>query len=112
MQSDSIEGFLSSRYHSLDQKKKESILLPLLGKMAQSYCVASSKYVWIVNAKYSKTQSSYRSLIKNPFLSVRFFKEYKFSSISDEEIKKILRSSGTASKIFLKIFLAKIKFIT
>ena len=112
MQSDSIEGFLSSMSHSLDQKEKENILLFLLEKMTHQYGLACSEYGRILKAKYSKNRSSYRSLIYTPFLSIRLFKEYKLSSISDEEIIKILTSLGVTSQKVSKIFLAKIKLIT
>jgi len=108
MQSDSIEGFLSSPPYGLEQKEKENVLLPLLEKMTQQHGVACSEYGKILEAMDSNTSSSYRSLTDIPFIPVRLFKEYKLSSISDGEIIKTLTSSGTTSQKVSKIFLDRI----
>jgi len=101
----SIEKFLSSPPYALEQKEKRKFLLPLLNKLTQEHGKACSEYGKILQAMRVDASCQFSSLSKLPFIPVRLFKEYKLSSISDNEVIKVLTSSGTTSQKVSKIYL-------
>ncbi len=99
-----IEDFLSNSPYQIEQQEKEKILLPFLAQLSNQHAVACSPYGKILKAR-NKINESYASIQEIPFIPVRLFKEFKLTSIKDEDVIKTLTSSGTTSQTVSKIYL-------
>lgn len=90
---------LNSFLYEHDQKKKN---FKKIINILQKIHLKNSYEFRIIMKKFSKI--NYKNLDEFPFVSARIFKELELKSISDKEIFKVLKSSGTSgaqSKIFL-----------
>jgi len=101
----STEDFLSNKPYGLDQIEKESTLLPLLSELTQSHNAACPEYSKVLKALNYSSTFDFSSIDEIPFLPVRLFKEYKLASIADDDVIKVLTSSGTTSQSVSKIYL-------
>lgn len=87
---------------SLKSQDKDKLLLEnlnLLHKHHKSKCISYSSYIDFF--KYGK---EYNTLSSYPFVPVRLFKNKELKSIADNDVFKVLNSSGTSgnvSSIFL-----------
>ncbi|WP_245921458.1 acyl-protein synthetase [Bowmanella denitrificans] len=95
------EELLESPVYHFLQPEKERILLPLLSILHKHHSFRSQAYRLV--DKLFKWDDS-KALCNYPYLAVRLFKEFELKSISDDQVYKVLHSSGTtgqSSKIYL-----------
>ncbi|GIF15236.1 acyl-protein synthetase [Actinoplanes teichomyceticus] len=86
---------------TLSQKEKEAALLPQLAELTAHHRARCAPYDRILAASGF---SSAGSLAELPWLPVRLFKTLELKSIPDDEVFKVLTSSGTTgdvSRIYL-----------
>jgi hypothetical protein len=89
---------------TLSQAERESALLPELVELTQWHRERGSAYANILSAIGHGPGRAYRSLAELPWLPVRLFKTQQLKSIPDDEVFKVLTSSGTTgdvSRIYL-----------
>ena len=99
------DKILGLKPFSLDKKSKKIIFMNILNKLLIHHKAHS-----IIFKKIEKIFSySPKSLdiTKFPFLPVALFKKFELKSVKDNQIYKILKSSGTSSNSPSKIFLDK-----
>jgi len=92
--------------YSLSKKEKQSFLVSELNKLTAEHTQKSKAYQDILKA-YGLTNKTFNTLEDFPVLPVRLFKDYEIKSCQDNEVIKILTSSGTTSQKVSKIFLDK-----
>lgn len=90
----------------LPQKEKEARLLKELNKLVEHHQAKCSPYARLIKLFWPKKQP-YSRLTDVPYLPVNLFKTQDLKSIPNEEVFKILRSSGTTSLHPSKIYLSK-----
>lgn len=97
---------LSIAPYSLKKTEKEHILTEYLTRLTQYHYHDCLEYRRILNMLGFRAESvtSYYDL---PFLPVRLFKELNLKSIADENIFKVMTSSGTTGTDVSKIYLDK-----
>ena len=92
--------------YSVNKEEKEEILtkrLVELTKLHQEKCPEYAKILEAVDCDVNSVKS-YKEL---PFLPVRMFKELELKSINENDIFKIMTSSGTTGQAVSKIYLNK-----
>ena len=89
---------------TLTQREKEMRLLPELVALTERHRAASPAYARILAATDHEPGRPYASLAELPWLPVRLFKTHVLKSIPDDEVFRVLTSSGTTgdlSRIYL-----------
>jgi phenylacetate-coenzyme A ligase PaaK-like adenylate-forming protein len=101
-----LDKLINIEQFSLSHKDKQLYMTKLLNDLNQFHINNSLSYKKIVEGLFgeNKTVNSIEDL---PFLPVSSFKNHIIKSISDEEIFKILTSSGTTGQQVSKIYLDK-----
>ena len=98
-----IDNIFNLDPYSIKSKEKEKIFIEVLNDLHIHHKKNSPEYKSIIKKIYTnKGTSSY--LNSFPFLPVRLFKEIELKSIKNDEIFRVLNSSGTGgtpSKIYL-----------
>lgn len=99
-------SILNMELYSMDKTEKERFLTDVLSDLTVHHYKHCVQYKSILDAIDfdSNHISSYYDI---PFLPVRLFKEYDIKSVSEEEIKKTMTSSGTSGQAVSKIYLDK-----
>lgn len=98
------EDLLTKNPFSLCQKEKEEILLKGLLDLTEQHQRSCVPYGNILNALGFKKDLV--SKIENiPFIPVRLFKELELRSIADDEVFKVMTSSGTTGQKVSRIYL-------
>lgn len=92
--------------YSLIKSTKQFVLLDLLHKLHNHHLSNCTDYTKIVNTAFSTT-SKITKLEDFPFLPVSVFKNHQIKSIREDQVYKILTSSGTTGQQVSKIFLDK-----
>lgn len=98
-----IESLLGISPFSLRQSEKDAILFKGLQDLERHHCTHCPEYKKLVETlKMSQIgkDSSYPG-----FLPVSMFKEFSLKSVRDEEVHKVLTSSGTSGQAVSRIFL-------
>ncbi len=92
--------------YAMHKSEKEQFLTEKLKELTRFHYENCSAYKKILDAKGIRIDdiSSYYEI---PFLPVRLFKEFDLKSISQDEIKKTMTSSGTTGQQVSKIYLDK-----
>jgi len=98
-----LNSLFEVEQYSLAAKEKQPILTNLLSNLNELHLKNSLDYLNIVKKIFGK--SNINSLEDLPFLPVSIFKNHQIKSISDENIFKVLTSSGTTGQQVSKIFL-------
>lgn len=83
---------------------KEEILFPLVNTLHQHHYKKSQAYKSITDKLFKKTPTTLEEI---PFFPVSIFKTHELKSITNENIYKVLTSSGTTGSVPSKIFLDK-----
>ena len=96
--------FLDLPQFSIAQTEKEEILMQYMRKMHRHHLHNSDSYRSIVKTVFNDIQNP-ENLEDSPFIPVSAFKNNAIYSISDEEIFKILTSSGTTGSALSRIYL-------
>ena len=89
--------------YGLAQREKESALLLELAQLTRRHRAACPGYARILDAL--GTGDAFRSLEDIPFLPVHLFKTHRLASVPDEEVFKVLTSSGTTGQAVSRIYL-------
>ena len=101
-----IDDFNSIPPYSLAKSEKEAMLLKEIKERIAFHRLNCKEYRNILETlRYSEERCT--KLTDVPFLPVRLFKEISIKSIPDEEVFKIMTSSGTTNQIASKIYLNK-----
>jgi Acyl-protein synthetase, LuxE len=89
---------------TLGQADKEARMLPALVDLTEHHRANSEAYANILSAIGHPPSRSYSGVAELPWLPVRLFKTSQLKSIPDDEVFKVLTSSGTTgdvSRIYL-----------
>lgn len=101
-----IDDFHEIAPYSLDKKKKEKLLLDRVKELCIHHYARCKEYAAFINA-IGCDLSKISSLLEVPFLPIRIFKEADMKSIPDENVFKIMKSSGTSGQKQSRIYLDK-----
>ncbi len=93
--------------YSLGQEEKEKILTERLVELTRLHQGRCPEYRAILDS-IDFDVSSVKSYKDLPFLPVRLFKELELKSVSQENVVKIMTSSGTTGQAFSKIYLDRV----
>lgn len=100
------EEILQIPPYSLNKQFKDKLLTEQLLELTRHHAQHCREYKNILNAtKFA--ENSVRCIEDIPFLPVRLFKDLELKSVSDENIFKVMTSSGTTGQKVSKIFLDK-----
>lgn len=99
-----IERLFEMPQFELEQVEKEQLLLPLLGNLNSHHQEQCEIYGDLISSGGLPNPET-TGLAALPYLPVRAFKELKLSSIPDEQVIKVLTSSGTTGQSVSRIFL-------
>jgi len=97
-------ALLKQPSYGLNAAAKLELLLPQLQQLTQQHKRSCEPYAKIL---HSFRQTEVESLADLPYLPVRLFKTHTLRSIAEEEVFKILTSSGTTSQQVSRIYLDK-----
>jgi hypothetical protein len=101
-----LNNLINLNQYSLDRHAKQSYMNGLLTQLEEFHINNSLEYKLITERVFGKNYSI-NNLEDLPFLPVSAFKNHHIKSIPDEEIFKILTSSGTTGQQVSKIYLDK-----
>ena len=101
-----IDDFHKIAPYSLSKGEKEKLLLNEIRELTEWHRKSCIEYNNYLNA-IGYDQVRINSLTEVPFLPIRAFKELSLTSISDENVFKVMMSSGTSGQKQSKIFLDK-----
>jgi phenylacetate-coenzyme A ligase PaaK-like adenylate-forming protein len=96
-----LNEYLEIEQYSLNKIERQKIFFDLLLDLHQHHFINSIEY----NAVYKKLFHDINNINDIPFLPINLFKEYNLKSISDNNVYKILTSSGTGGDKVSKIYL-------
>lgn len=92
--------------YALDKTAKNAVLTDLLKKLTQKH-MDSCEYYRKMMIAYDLDLTKVKTYADLPFLPVSLFKDLELRSISQEEVFKIMTSSGTTGQAVSKIYLDK-----
>ncbi len=101
-----IEDFHKLQPYSLEKNEKGQLLLRELKQLTQIHrkkCDRYARYLDVIGYM----QDTAKTLDEIPFVPIGIFKELEMKSIPDEQVFKIMMSSGTSGQIQSKIYLDK-----
>jgi hypothetical protein len=101
-----LNNLINLKQYSLDRHAKQSYMNGLLTRLDEFHINNSLEYKQITERVFGKNHAI-NTLEDLPFLPVSAFKNHQIKSIADEEIFKILTSSGTTGQQVSKIYLDK-----
>lgn len=99
----SLDQFFEVPQFHLDQNRKEELLLAEIGELTKQHQAGSVSYRDIIRAIQFSDQAT--SLADYPPLPVSLFKTHLLSSVPDDEVFKILTSSGTTGQQVSRVVL-------
>lgn len=101
-----IEEIMDIEPYSLERKAKEKLLTERLIELTELHRERCSEYKKITDClSYEKTNIfNYKDI---PFLPVRLFKNMDIKSVSNDDVIKIMTSSGTTGQAVSKIYIDK-----
>lgn len=102
-----LQDLLNTQQYSLAKEEKNAILFPLLLERHQWHLASCTAYRDINRIVFDRDQQSLNGLADLPFLPVSAFKNHELKSIPDEDVFKVLTSSGTTGDAVSRIFLNK-----
>lgn len=97
--------YIQLKQFSLDKEEKAKLFLQLVKELHYYHETYSIEYAKISNALFP--DKDYSTIDKIPYLPVSLFKNYYLKSIKDEDVFKVLTSSGTTGSIPSRIVLDK-----
>lgn len=101
---DELERLLDLEQYSLGEHEKEAWLVPSLNRLTAHHAQRCPEYARILDAANQEPLQGAR-LEEVPYLPVSLFKWIKLASVPDEEIFKVMTSSGTTSQVPSRIYL-------
>jgi hypothetical protein len=101
-----LNALIETEQYTLGKSSKNEILLNLLSKLNLHHLNNSDDYRKIVETVFGKNHGT-NGIDGLPFLPVSIFKNFEIKSISNDQIFKVLTSSGTTGQQVSKIYLDK-----
>lgn len=98
------DELLSLRPYSLNQTQKRQALLPNLIELTKHHVQECPMYAKMVSAVFPNYLAA-KELSDLPFLPVQMFKTHNLKSIADQDVYKVMTSSGTTGQAVSKIYL-------
>jgi hypothetical protein len=98
-----LQMLMQADIGTVSQAQKESQLLSILNTLHLFHQHHCALYYNIVKA--NQQQSAANGLTDLPFLAVRLFKQLSLKSIKEQDIFRILQSSGTSAHVPARVFL-------
>lgn len=98
------DEILAIEPYSLNKKEKGDFLLKIMRDLTRHHNDNCQEYQRILNVLDTHVDS-FQSLAGVPFLPVRIFKEFDLRSVGNDNIVKIMTSSGTTGRKVSKIYL-------
>lgn len=102
----SIDNFFNIPQFSMSKIEKEKAMLTLLQDVHIHHVLHCEEYKKISESVFPNANKP-KTLSDLPFLPVGLFKNYDLKSISNDEIFKVLTSSGTTGQVPSRIYLDK-----
>ncbi|MGZ4033306.1 MAG: LuxE/PaaK family acyltransferase [Bacteroidia bacterium] len=99
-----IYDFIEIPQFSLDKTTKAELLFSQLKELHNYHCVHCSDYKKISDITFPDAGKA-KSIAELPFLPVSIFKTQQLKSITDDEVYKVLTSSGTTGSVPSSIYL-------
>lgn len=101
-----LEEFHSLPPYSLKKYEKQALLLCRMNELTKHHYEVCQEYARYIDAIGYQGKEA-ETLEDIPFIPIRIFKEAAMKSIPDEEVFKIMKSSGTSGQNQSKIYLDK-----
>lgn len=102
-----IDELINIPQYSLDKEAKTKALLPLLRDLYSFHIENSEEFSSLVKVMAARRPETIESVADLPFLPVSAFKNHGLKSIKEEEVFKVLTSSGTSGQEVSRIYLDK-----
>ncbi len=102
-----IEELFELPEYSIDNSQKRSLLISGLSDLTKFHFKNCQPYRNILTNLNINPEMEFKEIENIPYLPVRLFKSQKIQSIPDNEILKVLTSSGTSGQQVSKIVLNK-----
>lgn len=99
-----IDSLIETKQYSLTKKEKQEELFTHLKSLHEYHLQNSPEYKRISGQLFNRPISSIEDI---PYIPVSIFKNHELKSISNDEVFKILTSSGTSGTMPSRIFLDK-----
>jgi hypothetical protein len=100
-----LNKLLDLEQYSLDQDSKNLLLFQQLVELHNHHLIHSKDYRNICEKIFPSSISKINHIGEIPFLPVSIFKNHELKSIHDEQVLKIITSSGTTGSTPSKIYL-------
>jgi len=105
-ESDHLDRLITRGPYSLDQPAKTRIVLPALDRLTRYHYARSEPFRNVVDRAFGGLpRKPYGQLAELPFLPVSLFKTHTLRSIPDEDVFKVLKSSGTTTGQVSRVYL-------
>jgi phenylacetate-coenzyme A ligase PaaK-like adenylate-forming protein len=101
-----IDEFLKIPQFSINKIEKKKVLLPLLQQVHKHHILNCEEYKKITESIFPNA-SKIQNISDLPFIPVSLFKNYDLKSITQEDVFKVLTSSGTTGQVPSRIYLDK-----
>lgn len=101
-----LHDLLIAPQFSKPQTEKDNVLLEIIKDLHKHHYVHSDAYKEICNRVFG-TNLKIKSIEDLPFIPVSAFKNHKLLSIAEDDIFKVLTSSGTTGQSVSRIYLDK-----
>ena len=100
-----VERLLETPQYTLRQAEKSALLLEELRRLTESHSGRCRAYGQILEATQNGNGSLAGALDQIPFVPTRLFKSLTLQSVPDDEVLKVLTSSGTTSQAVSRVVL-------
>jgi hypothetical protein len=101
-----LHNLLNTVQYSLSKEEKSKVMMPLLTDLHEWHYKSSDDYRHIYDVIFGG-KTLFSSINDFPFLPVSSFKTHALKSIADEDVFKVLTSSGTTGQAVSRIYLNK-----
>ena len=102
-----FKDYISLPQYSLPQAEKEKLMLPFLNELQEHHYQHCGEYRKISDALGIHEGHQFSTVADLPFLPVSIFKNHALKSIPDDQVFKVLTSSGTTGSVPSRIYLDK-----
>lgn len=100
-----LDDLLAGPQFATPQAVKERTLVDGLAELQRHHRAYCEPYRRLMDALHVDEEAMYERVADLPFLPVRLFKEHELRSIAEEEVFKVLTSSGTTGQAVSRIYL-------
>lgn len=100
----SIDDYFNVEQYSLDRASKNEVLLVFLNEVHRHHYAHSFEYRLITEKLFNNRQTIL-SMEQLPYIPISLFKQRTLKSIPDEEVYKVITSSGTSGSVPSRVYL-------